>query len=116
MLVKHYELLKEDKNDAMQWMCAKCRKDSNNKFIMTTKIDKLTEKIDQLVHKISNMEQHINEFDIEKEIDEIVEKKVNEATEELTEKYKRKLNTIVVNLPESKRQILSKKMTICSKS
>ena len=30
------------------------------------KIDKLTEAIDQLIHKISNMGQHMDEFEIEK--------------------------------------------------
>ena len=64
------------------------------------KIDKLNETIDQLVYKISNMEQHIVEFEIEKKMDKIVEKKVNEGIHELIEKEKQKLNMIVVNLSE----------------
>ena len=46
------------------------------------------------------MEQHINKFEIEKKIDKIVEQKVHEVIDELTEREKCKLNMIVVNLPE----------------
>ena len=34
-------------------------KETNNKYTMANKMDKLAETIDQLVYKISNMEQHI---------------------------------------------------------
>ena len=44
VLAKHYKLLKEDKGDATQWICAKFRGDSNNKCTMNKKADKLTEK------------------------------------------------------------------------
>ena len=38
VLAKHYELLKEDEDDVMQWICAKCRGDSNNKRTMAKKV------------------------------------------------------------------------------
>ena len=38
VLAKCYELLMEDKDDAMQWICAKCRGDSINKCTMAAKL------------------------------------------------------------------------------
>ena len=69
---------------------------TNNKCTIANILTKLNQLI-----SLFTMEQHINEYEVKKRIEKIVEKKVNEAIDELTVIEKQKLNIIVVNLPET---------------
>lgn len=82
------------------WKCENCRHkgtDVQDSSRLETKVDRMMEMMVALTERLLNLEKDKQG----ESLDEKVEAKVKQAFEELNEKNKRKLNLIVVNVPEN---------------
>ena len=92
--------------EEMLWCCIKCRESDSverGRTRLEAKIDAMTEIIERMTKRMIELEESKveRESKIEKMISESVEEKVKEAMNEAREREKRKLNVILVNVPES---------------
>jgi hypothetical protein len=85
------------------WACEKCRDEDKqeNKSRLEVKVDNLTKLMTGLMNRLVELEERRAESIVEVNIQQEVEKKVGEAFEEMKERESRKLNLILVNVPES---------------
>ena len=81
----------------MIWSCEKCRgrgDEGADRSRLEVKVDRMMEMMTALTGRLLSLED-------EGGLDAKVEKKVNEAFEEMVEREKRKLSIVIVNIPES---------------
>ena len=87
---------------SIQWTCEGC---GEKEVIVKSQIEAKLDGIFQLLQTMTTRLEHLEmRHDQEEHIEQIIEKKVEEYLRESEEKEKRKLNIIVVNLPESKKE------------
>lgn len=86
----------------MVWLCKICREVQRSEVAirMETKLDNVLKMLESLKSRIDDMESK-HDACSDENIDKKIEQKVGEYMEEMQEREKRKLNIIVVNLPES---------------
>jgi hypothetical protein len=100
---EHFRLLQRSGDDVW-WVCARCRRSdspsTSERSRMEAKMDTMLEMMTALSLRVLKMEGERKESRVEERIEETVEKKVSEYMEEAKEREKRKLNVIVVNVPE----------------
>ena len=86
-------------------MCADCRKNDgevseSGRSRLEAKVDKVMSIIISVMTRLTKLEERKPEL-IERDLDERIEKKMNEAIEEMQEREKRRMNVVFVNVPES---------------
>ena len=99
-----YEVLGKSK-EHIQWLCTGCcdtDKNDPQKTRLEAKLDLILKMMQTMDLRLQQLEAKDPMESIDKILEEKVEKKVAEMFEEQLEKEKRKLNIIMVNLPESK--------------
>ena len=104
---KSYDFLKSS-NAGIQWICPECvSNEGEPKNSLESKVDSLMEMIRTMGAKIQALEKasrDSNGQSFEERVTQLVDKRIEEAVEEKEEKEKRKLNLILVNVPESTKQ------------
>ena len=85
-------------------MCADCRKNDgevgeSGRSRLEAKVDKVMSMIMSVMTRLAKLEERKPEL-TERDLDEQIEKKVNEALEEMQEREKRRMNVVFVNVPE----------------
>ena len=106
-----YSFLSDDASHSMaiQWVCDKCLVNKGDKKVIQSQLQDLKDCVVKLSQKIVDMEKTFA-GSLEEKVSQIMDKKVHnlketvldEVMDEIGEKEKRKLNLIVVNLPESR--------------
>ena len=91
----------------IQWFCVDCRENESEgkepKSRLEAKMDSIRKVLTSLHDRLGRLEdtQKENLREVESKIAEVVERKVKDYMEENEEKEKRKLNTVICNLPKS---------------
>ena len=97
---KEYEII--GKNPNLKWFCNDCNskeKDKDNTNVnLTNQLTTMMKLMNTMNDRLAKLE---NKNQSDKEIIDIVDVKVNESLLDIQEKEKRKLNLVIVNLPES---------------
>ena len=91
-------------NSNLQWVCDTCLEGRGERVgKLEAKIDRLTDAILKISEKLVDIENAkcFEDKEIEKKIEEVVDRKVTEALGEKLEIEKRQYNVIITNLPES---------------
>jgi len=101
---KCYKML-QGSGEEIWWVCGECRdlegeETSTSRSRMEAKMDRMMEMVAALTVRLAQIEAKGVGGVTEQQLDEKVEKKVSEALEEVIEREKRKLNVILVNVPE----------------
>ena len=97
-------MLKESGEDVW-WVCADCRKNDGDvresgRSRLEAKVDKMMNMLMSVMTRMDKLEERKPEL-TERNLDERIETKVNEALEEMQEREKRRMNVVFVNVPES---------------
>ena len=98
-----YKYLQEG-GDEILWSCQKCRESDSvdtGRTRLEAKLDSMMEMMERMMRRVCELEEGKSEKCIREMIDESVKKEVQEAMNEEREREKRKLNVILVNVPES---------------
>ena len=106
-----FELLQKS-DDSIQFICDLCRNGQNEKRgKIEVHLENLTQLILKMSERIMKLEETHTGAGLDDRIEKMIEKKLAEALDERVEKEKRKLNLIVVNIPESREtdNVLKKK-------
>ena len=101
---KTFKMLKESGEDVW-WVCADCRNNDSEmgesgRSRLEMKVDKVMSMIMSVMTRLTTLEERKPEL-TERDLDERIEKKVNEAKEEMQEREKRRMNVVFVNVPEN---------------
>ena len=104
LLKKKIKMLKESDEDVW-WVCADCRKNDgevseSDRSRLDAKVDKMMNMIISVMTRLAKLEERKPEL-TERDLDEWIEKKVDEALEEMQERENRRMNVVFVNVPES---------------
>ncbi len=98
---KEYEVLGKSSN--FRWYCKECsckerdvEKQPNQ--IMSQQLTNMMQMMTSILERLDKIERN---HSMDKEIEDLVEAKVQETVAEMQEKEKRKLNLVIFNLPES---------------
>jgi len=98
-----FRFLVRGRGEEILWACENCREEDKqeNKSRLEAKVDNLTTLMTSMLTRLVELEEKRSESNVEGKIQQEVEKKVSEAFEEMKERDSRKLNLILVNVPES---------------
>ena len=101
---KTFRMLKESGEDVW-WVCADCRKNDGDvresgRSRLEAKLDKVMSMLMSVMTRLAKLEERKPEL-TERDLDERIETKVNEALEEMQEREKRRMNVVFMNVPES---------------
>jgi hypothetical protein len=98
-------LCEDSSSDAgIQWACESCLAGEGEKRgDVEAKLDRLIRLFESVDTRLSRLETSCTGEELEKKIEDTVNKKVNALWEEKIEKEKRELNLIITNIPESEK-------------
>lgn len=98
---KHYSVLCES-GEELLWVCEKCRSSNSQvKSRADSKLDKIIDMMSQLTLRIVSLEEGRGGRSVDEMVKKEVESKVSEILEEKKEKESRRMNLILVNIPET---------------